>query len=43
MRLPAHVEPDTESSGPDAAPDAVSEHGTAKPASRPVDVPDRVG
>jgi two-component system sensor histidine kinase SenX3 len=45
MRLPVHVEPgtdpDTESAGP--APAAVSDHGSADPTSRPVDVPDRVG
>jgi two-component system sensor histidine kinase SenX3 len=43
MRLPEHVEPGTESDGPDAAPDAVSDHGPAAPTRRPADVPDRVG
>jgi two-component system, OmpR family, sensor histidine kinase SenX3 len=43
MRLPVHVEPETESSGSDAGPDAVPDHGPADPTRRPVDVPDRVG
>jgi two-component system, OmpR family, sensor histidine kinase SenX3 len=43
MRLPVHVEPETETSGSDAGPDAVPDHGPADPTSRPVDVPDRVG
>jgi two-component system sensor histidine kinase SenX3 len=39
MRLPVHVEPETESTGPDAVPDpAPADH-----ASRPVELPDRVG
>jgi two-component system sensor histidine kinase SenX3 len=41
MRLPAHVEPGAELAPP--APAAESDHGTADPTSRPVDVPDRVG
>ncbi|OLT00553.1 two-component sensor histidine kinase [Pseudonocardia sp. CNS-004] len=43
MRLPVHVEPETETSGSDAGPDAVPDHGPADPTSRPGDVPDRVG
>jgi two-component system sensor histidine kinase SenX3 len=39
MRLPAHVEPDTETTGPDAVPDPAP----ADPASRSVELPDRVG
>jgi two-component system, OmpR family, sensor histidine kinase SenX3 len=39
MRLPVHVEPGSESAGPDAAPDPAP----AEPVSRPVEVPDRVG
>jgi len=41
MRLPVHVEPET--SGPGAVPDAVPDHGPADPATRPVELPDRVG
>jgi two-component system sensor histidine kinase SenX3 len=43
MRLPVHVEPDTESSGADAGPAEVPDHGPADPARLPVEVPDRVG
>ncbi|MHA6624317.1 ATP-binding protein [Pseudonocardia sichuanensis] len=39
MRLPVHVEPETESTGPDAVPDPAP----ADPSSRPVELPDRVG
>jgi two-component system, OmpR family, sensor histidine kinase SenX3 len=43
MRLPVHVEPDVETTGPDAVPGARPDHGPAAPPSRPVEVPDRVG
>jgi two-component system, OmpR family, sensor histidine kinase SenX3 len=41
MRLPVHDEPGEQPAAP--APAAPSDHGTADPTSRPVDVPDRVG
>ena len=43
MRLPVHVEPDVETPGHDAVPDARPDQGPADPTSRPVEVPDRVG
>ncbi len=43
MRMPVHVEPETESEGPDDVPDAVPDLGSADPARRPVELPDRVG